>query len=259
MKSQKVSFSNPDGEQLSGRLDLPDEGHSRGLALFAHCFTCSKNLNAVTRISKTLTSLGLAVFRFDFTGLGESGGDFAASNFSSNVADLLQAAAYLAEHHRSPDLLIGHSLGGAAVLRAAASLPEVRAVVTIAAPADPVHLKHLFKDQHCQVEKEGQAQVILGGREFTIRKQFLQDLDAQEMAKHIRQLKKALLIFHGPLDETVGIENAAKIFEVAKHPKSFISLDGADHLLSKAEDAAYVASVMAAWVSRYLAKTQANG
>ena len=251
MKSKRVELENPDGLRLSGRLDSPD-GETRALALFAHCFTCSKNLHAVSRISKTLTARGFAVFRFDFTGLGESEGDFADTNFSSNVADLVQAVSFLAEHHRPPDLLIGHSLGGAAVLRAAGELPSVKAVVTIAAPAEPAHVKHLLADSQEELEQQGEARVVLAGRQFTIRKQFLDDLDEHDLRERIAGLKRALLVCHAPNDQTVGIDNAAKIYAAARHPKSFISLDGADHLLSRAEDAAYVAEILAVWAGRCL-------
>lgn len=252
MSLKKLSFKNADGEVLAARLDLPVDGEPVAYALFAHCFTCSKNLKAVGHISRALTQRGIAVLRFDFTGLGESEGDFSDTNFSSNVADLLVAARFLEAHYEAPAILIGHSLGGAAVLQAAGQLESVTAVATIGAPYDPAHVKHLFDEAESEIEKKGAATVQLGGRPFTIKKQFLDDLDAHRVEERIRSLNRALLVFHSPVDQTVGIENAALIYQAAKHPKSFISLDQADHLLTDEADSVYVGAVLAAWAQKYV-------
>lgn len=252
MKSKKIEFPGSQNEQLSARIDKPKDGLKRGSVLFAHCFTCSKNLRAVSHISRTLVEHGMGVFRFDFTGLGESEGDFAETNFSSNVEDLVAAASYMEKEWTAPSMLIGHSLGGAAVLQAAGQIPSVDAVATIGAPCNPKHVQHLLADKMEEIEQKGEARVRLAGRMFTIKKQFLDNLEEQTMNKIIRNLEKALLIFHSPVDQTVGIDNAAHIYKLARHPKSFISLDKADHLLTNEEDAKYVGSVTAAWVDRYL-------
>jgi putative redox protein len=251
MPSKPIRFPASQGHELAARLELPAT-QPRAYALFAHCFTCSKDSKAAAYISQALAARGIAVLRFDFTGLGMSGGEFADSNFSSNVGDLLAAADYLRAQHQAPQLLVGHSLGGAAVLAAAHDIPEARAVATIGTPYDPKHVAHLLRDGKDQILATGEAKVDIGGRPFTIRKQFLEDLEQHDPAKSIVGLKKALLILHSPRDRIVDIENAANIFMAAKHPKSFVSLDDADHLLSRAEDAAYVAEVLAAWASRYL-------
>lgn len=247
----RLTFEGHDGAELSARLDLPT-GRVRAYALFAHCFTCSKDGAAGRRIAEALTREGIAVLRFDFTGLGGSGGDFASTNFSSNVADLLKAAAFLRETHEAPKLLIGHSLGGAAMLAAAHEIPEAVAVATIAAPADA---DHVLKNFHADLERirdDGAAVVELAGRRFTIEKQFLEDIAEQNVRERVAHLHKALLVLHAPRDETVGIDNATRIFVAAKHPKSFVSLDSADHLLTDPADAAYAAGVIAAWASRYI-------
>ena len=251
MPSKPIRFLASQGHELAARLELPAAA-PRAYALFAHCFTCSKDSKAAAYISQALAARGIAVLRFDFTGLGMSGGDFAASNFSSNVGDLLAAANYLREQHQAPQLLVGHSLGGAAVLAAAHNIAEARAVATIGTPYEPKHIAHLLQGGKDQILAAGEAQVDIGGRPFTIRKQFLEDLEQHDPAKTIGELKKALLILHSPRDRIVDINNAANIFMAAKHPKSFVSLDDADHLLSRAEDAAYAAEVLAAWASRYL-------
>jgi putative redox protein len=250
-RSQKVEFPGSQGGRLAARLELPN-GTPRAYALFAHCFTCSKDVFAAARIAGGLAEAGIAVLRFDFTGLGASEGDFANTNFSSNVEDLVRAAAYLREAHAAPSILIGHSLGGAAVLAAAGRIPEATAVATIAAPADPGHVSHLLAEARPEIEKQGEAEVVLAGRSFRIQKQFLEDIEGHRLANAIKDLKRALLIFHAPRDGTVGIENASAIFAAARHPKSFVSLDGADHLLSRREDARYVAAVLTAWVGRYV-------
>ena len=248
---QKITFEGASGHKLAARLDMPD-GEIRAYALFAHCFTCSKDTFAASRIARGLADAGIAVLRFDFTGLGGSEGEFANSNFSSNIGDLIAAADYLRTNHEAPKLLIGHSLGGAAVLAAAPELPEVRAVATIGAPAHAEHVVHNFCSDIDAIESDGQADVQLAGRRFTIQKQFLDDLKAQDVPARIGGMRKALMVFHAPLDTVVGIDNAAEIFIAAKHPKSFVSLDRADHLLSRKEDAAYVATVLSAWASGYI-------
>jgi esterase/lipase len=247
----KFDFQNNNGEILSGNLELP-EGKIKGYALFAHCFTCSKNIVAPRIISKKLTESGIGVLRFDFTGLGNSDGDFANTNFSSNVDDLISACKHLSEKFEAPKLLIGHSLGGAAVLKAAASLPKVKAVVTIGAPSDAQHVKHLFHQNLDEIENDGEAEVTLEGRNFTIKKQFIDDLKETDILKCVETFKKALLVTHSPIDNTVSIDHAAKIFLAAKHPRSFISLDDANHLLMNKEDASYAASVIGPWALRYI-------
>ena len=251
MATEKVTFTGHDGGALAARLDMP-EGPHLATALFAHCFTCSKDIPAARRIAGRLAAMGIAVLRFDFTGLGHSEGEFANTTFSSNVGDLRAAAEYLSERGMTPDLLIGHSLGGAAVLRAAADLPKVKAVVTLGAPFDPEHVTHNFGSALETIAAEGAAQVNLGGRPFTIKQDFVDDVAAAELGPVIAGLKKALLILHAPKDDIVGIENATSIFVAAKHPKSFVTLDDADHLISRADDAEYAAEVIAAWVGRYL-------
>ena len=252
--SERVEFEGSQGHTLAARLDVP-VGRPRAFALFAHCFTCSKDIFAASRIAGGLTDHGIATLRFDFTGLGASEGEFANTNFSSNMQDLVRAADYLREHYAAPSILIGHSLGGAAVLAAAAHVPEAVAVATIGAPANPGHVSHLFAGDIDKIEAEGEAEVTLAGRPFTVRKQFLDDIADQPMKAAIGGLRKALIVFHGPRDDYVDIGNAADIFTAAKHPKSFVSLDDADHLLTRHEDASYVADVLAAWVDRYLPAT----
>lgn len=252
MPVQTLSFPNDHGDQLAARLSLPPDGRPVAYALFAHCFTCNRNLNAVRRISQEMSDHGMAVLQFDFTGLGDSEGDFSDTGFASNVDDLVAAARYLASRHEAPRVLIGHSLGGAAVLKASSSIPSCKAVVTIGAPADPKHVAHLIGDARETIEQTGQATVTLAGRSFLIKKQFLEDLEETRMEETIRGLRRALLVCHSPIDQTVGIENAARIFQAAMHPKSFLSLDKADHLLSNEADAFYVGRAAAAWATRYL-------
>ncbi len=251
MPTKRIEFPGHSGAMLAARLDLP-EGPHVATALFAHCFTCGKDIPAARRISARLSALGIAVLRFDFTGLGHSGGEFANTSFTSNVDDLLAAHAYLSKQNMAPSLLIGHSLGGAAVLKAAATLDSVKAVVTIGAPFDPGHVTHNFADALAEIEEKGQAEVNLGGRIFSIGKGFLDDVAETKLAVATSRLNAALLVMHAPLDAIVGIENASEIFGTAKHPKSFVTLDGADHLVSRAEDAEYIASVIATWSERYL-------
>jgi len=254
MPTERFSFTGSGGDALSARLDLPARP-PKAYALFAHCFTCGKDIKAASRIAEALTSHGYAVLRFDFTGLGASEGEFANSNFSSNVEDLLAAAAHLKEHHRAPTLLVGHSLGGAAVLAAAGDLPEVKAVATIAAPADPAHVARLVEPARAEIEERGEAEVKIAGRTFRIRQQFLDDIEGQRLGERIARLRRPLVIFHAPLDEVVGIDNATGIFKAARHPKSFVSLDRADHLLSDPLDASFVAGVLAGWADRYVEPT----
>lgn len=253
MTSTKVTFNNKDNHKLSAHLQLPPSGKPEILAIFAHCFTCSKDLMAVVNISRALIQHNIGVLRFDFTGLGESEGSFSETNFTSNISDLMAASSFLKENYIAPSLLIGHSLGGAAVLIAAQQLPDVEAVVTIGAPADPEHVTNLLQNDLEEIEKSGKARVSIGGRPFTITKQFLDDLGERSPAEILKEFRKPLLILHSPQDSIVGIDNARKIYESARHPKSFISLDGADHLLSKKEDSNYAGEVIAAWSRRYIA------
>lgn len=252
MRTQRLKFTNAGGEQLSAKLETPVYGKPRAYALFAHCFTCSKNLNAVTQISRALTAQNVAVLRFDFTGLGESEGDFADTNFSSNVEDLLSAAEYLEEHYEAPQIMIGHSLGGAAVLMASSQLGYPKVVATIGAPAEPAHVKKQFGVNIDRIASKGAAKVLLGGRPFTIKKQFLEDLESNKLSDDIPKIKGALLVMHSPQDGTVDIENATNIYLAAKHPRSFISLDGADHLLTRSADAVYVGNMIVSYAERYL-------
>jgi putative redox protein len=249
---QKVLFPGSQAHTLVGNIDLPDRDEPAAYALFAHCFTCSKDFKAPVHIGRTLASHGIAVLRFDFTGLGESAGEFSATTFSSNVADTAAAARYLASAYQAPALLLGHSLGGTAVLHAARQIPSAVAIVTLASPASPAHLASHFTDQRARIEATGEAEVMIAGRPLRLTKAFLDDLDASSTRTVIGELNRALLIFHSPTDDTVDIEQAAHLYEAARHPKSFISLDGADHLLSEAEDARYVGRLIATWVSRYL-------
>jgi uncharacterized OsmC-like protein/fermentation-respiration switch protein FrsA (DUF1100 family) len=251
MPAERFDFPNAQGEKLAALLDRPD-GPIRAVALFAHCFTCGKDNKAARLIAHGLTSHGIAVLRFDFTGLGSSEGEFTNTTFSSNVDDLVAAADHLRAAVAAPAILIGHSLGGAAVLAAAHRLAEARAVVTIAAPFDPAHVAGLFGGRVEEIKSKGEVEVTLAGRSFRVRRALLDDIAEQNLAAHIAELRKALLVFHSPTDETVGIDNASRIFTTAKHPKSFISLAGADHLLRRPSDAAYVAHVIAAWAERYL-------
>lgn len=252
MNLQKITFKNKEGQTLVGRLEMPVDQHPHNFAIFAHCFTCNKNLIAVKNIGKALTSSGFAVLRFDFTGLGESEGDFSDTNFSGNVADLVTAANFVAGEYMAPTLIIGHSLGGAAAIYAATEIPSIKAVVTIGAPSNPAHVQHLLKSGLEEIESKGKAVVNLSGRDFTIKKQFLEDLETKALPDTVKKLRKPLLILHSPQDDTVGIKNAEEIYLAAYHPKSFVSLDGADHLLMNKEDSQYVGKVIAGWAQRYV-------
>jgi putative redox protein len=251
MRSERFDFAGSGGEDLAGLLQLPAD-EPTAYALFAHCFTCGKDVKAAAQLAQSLAELGIATLRFDFTGLGASGGDFARSSFSSNVADLVAAADALRRTHAAPRLLIGHSLGGAAILAAAGEVPEAVAVATIAAPFDTRHVLRLLESALPGIETHGRAEVTIGGRSFEVSRELVDDLAGQDQERRIKGLDRALLVLHAPGDEVVGIENAGQIFAAARHPKSFVSLDTADHLLSRRADAAYAARVLAAWASRYV-------
>lgn len=252
MATERLTFPGTQGQELSGRLELPADGRPSAFAVFAHCFTCGKTAKAAVHLARALSEEGVGVLRFDFTGLGESEGDFVDTNFSSNVDDLVAAARFLESEHAAPRLLVGHSLGGAAVLHAAARLESVRAVATVGAPADPSHVLRHVEEARDEIETRGRATVHLGGRPFTISEQFLRDLEAQTMEDVVSGLGRALLVLHSPVDEVVGVDNAASLYAMAKHPKSFVSLDDADHLLTDPADSRYAGSVLAAWSRRYL-------
>jgi alpha-beta hydrolase superfamily lysophospholipase len=252
MSSQAFEFDGPRGYRLAGKLELPD-GRPQGWAILAHCFTCGKDGLASTRLARALASRGVGVLRFDFAGLGSSGGSFAETTFAADVEDVIAAGNAMIEDGKRPSILVGHSLGGAAVLMAAGEMPGIRAVATLGAPFDTSHVLHQFDPQSLQtIEKLGQAEVSLAGRPFVVRKSFIDDLARHDLASRIAQLRIPLLVLHAPLDATVGIENAARIFAAAKHPKSFISLDNADHLLTRRVDADYAAAMISTWASRYL-------
>lgn len=248
----KIHFENRNGQRLAGNLELPAGGDWQATALFAHCFTCTRNIKAARNITRALAEAGFAVLRFDFTGLGESEGDFADTSFSSNLDDLEDAAQWLAQELAAPQLLIGHSLGGTAMLAVAERLESVRAVSTIGAPAHPEHVLKQFSDNIDTIEQQGSAEVQLAGRPFNIRNDFIQDARAHSMSDRLRSLRRALLILHSPIDDIVSIDNAQTIYEAALHPKSFISLDRADHLLSSEDDSRYVGNVLSSWAHRFL-------
>lgn len=252
MRFKKVSFKNSNGLELSGKIDFPLIGKPKAFVLFAHCFTCSKNLKSVEHISQAFTQQGMAVLRFDFTGLGQSKGEFADTNFSSNLSDLEDAYDFLAKHYEAPQIMVGHSLGGAAVLHVAGDLKQVKAVATIGAPSTPDHVTHLLNSGRKELEEKGEAEVNIGGRTFKMKKQFLDDIERKKGDHVIKNLDKSLLILHSPQDQIVGVNNAQEIYLEAMHPKSFISLDGADHLMTKEEDAKYAGAMIASWASRYI-------
>jgi len=252
MKSKKVYFENAEGLKLAAYLDFPIDGKPRAFALFAHGFTLTKHLKSITHINRALAAKGIAVLRFDFTGLAESEGDFADTNFSSNVSDIVSAARFLEREYKAPEILIGHSLGGAAIFVAARDIPSAKAVSTIGAPCDPSHIAHILSGHEEELEKHGEVEVSIGGRLFRLKKQFLDDVKEAETCAAIHDLKRALLIFHSPVDEIVDIKHAQKIYESARHPKSFVTLDKADHLLSQESDARYVGSMIATWADKYV-------
>lgn len=252
MQSEKVTFTNENGETLVAYIEMPGDQHPHNFAIFAHCFTCSKNLGAMRNISRALTLQGIGVMRFDFTGLGDSEGDFEDTNFSGNVQDIICAGKYLKEHYVAPTLLVGHSLGGAAVIVAAHELDSIKAVATIGAPSHPSHVTRLLDESLDEIREKGLATVNIGGRPFTIKKQFLDDLEASSFDQKVRKLDRPLMIMHAPFDKVVGIENAAHLYQLAMHPKSFISLDDADHLLTDKQHSLYVGDVIAVWARRYL-------
>lgn len=252
MRTQHVTFENRNGETRSSKLEFPTDQYPHNFVIFAHCFTCGKNLAAAHNISQALTGYGFAVLRFDFTGLGESEEDFADKNFSSNVEDLIDAATFLQNNYKVPSLLVGHSLGGAAVIYAASKISSIQAVATIGAPSDLSHVNHLLEDKLEQVEDNGMAKVKLANQKFTIKKQFLEDIQSKNLISILNKSRLSYLILHSPQDKTVSIDNAAELYDAAYHPKSFISLDKADHLLSEKKDSWYVGQVIAAWAERYL-------
>ena len=252
MKNKRIEFTNSRGIVLSGRIEFPANQHPKSYALFSHCFTCNKNLTAVKNIARTLTQHGFGVLRFDFTGLGQSGGEFSNTDFSSNVKDLEDVASYMEKEFEAPELLIGHSLGGAAAIFASKKILSIKATVTIGAPSSPKHVQHLFKSSVEEIKEKGIATVEIGGRSFPISKQFVDDLSDKNLPEVAKSLRKPILIMHSPQDTVVEIKNAAEIYAAAKHPKSFISLEGADHLLTQKEDSIYVANVIAQWATRYI-------
>lgn len=256
MKNKTIAFKNSKGINLSAKLELPADQHPKAYALFAHCFTCNKNLTAIRNISKALTQNGFGVIRFDFTGLGQSEGDFSETNFSSNVQDLEDISSYMAEELEAPKLIIGHSLGGAAAIFAAKNISSIQAVATIGAPSSPEHIQHLFKNDIDEIHANGIAMVDIGGRPFPISKQFIDDISKTNMNEVVKSLRKPLLLLHSPHDTVVGVNNAAEIYAAALHPKSFVSLDGADHLLSNKEDSMYAGQIIAQWAARYIDKNE---
>lgn len=252
MTNKNITFTNAEGTSLSARLELPVDRKPQTFAVFAHCFTCNKNFRAVRQISSALATNGFGVLSFDFTGLGDSGGDFSDTTFSGSVSDLIAAAEYLATNYTAPSLLIGHSLGGAATILAASKLDSVKAVVTIGSPSEPQHVKKLFRAQIETIEESGASDVDIGGRPFTLKREFVEDLDKQELLSVVGRMDKAFLFLHSPEDDIVGVENAAALYKAARHPKSFVSLSGADHLLTAAEDGQYAGDLIASWAARYV-------
>jgi putative redox protein len=252
MHTRKISFENASGHKLAALLDLAEDRDPDAYALFAHCFTCSKDYKGVVWVSRALAAEGIAVLRFDFTGLGESEGEFADTTFSSNVADLVAAAEFMDRELEAPKILIGHSLGGAAVIHAAARIPSAVAVATLAAPSSTDHLVGVIRSSAAEIERDGEAEVEIGGRSFRIRGEFLDDLEVVNMRETVAGLRRALMVCHSPADRTVGVDNANELFMAAEHPKSFLSLDTADHLFSNADDARYAGAMIATWSRRYI-------
>jgi len=252
VKTQPVNFVNRAGYKLAGLIDTPSDGEAHTFALLAHCFTCGKDLKPFVHMNRALTELGIGVLRFDFSGLGKSAGQFADSNLSTNETDLLDAADFLASNFAAPKILVGHSMGGAAVILAAEHLESVTGVVTIAAPADATHLGNTLSRARDIAREAGDAEVMIGGQKFTLTQEFFSDLEQTSLKSALGRFDKALLILHSPMDEQVGIENAAWIFAAARHPKSFVSLNKADHLMLDERDARYVGAVIAAWAQQYV-------
>lgn len=252
MQTKNISFKNQQGLSLAAKLDLPDEQQAHTFAIFAHCFTCHKDLTAVVNIARALTSQGIAVLRFDFTGLGKSEGDFSSTSLTTNINDVSAAAEYLTTHYQAPRLMIGHSFGGVAAIYAANAIDSIEAVTTIASPATTEHVQHLFKEQQQEIHEKGEAVITIGGRDITLGKVFVDDIINKDLPALLQTLRKPLLVFHSPQDSVVTVDNAQLIYQSAKHPKSFISLDGADHMLSKQADACYVGDVIASWAMRYV-------
>ncbi len=252
MNTIRIKIPNQENKFLSARLELPVDKKPHNFAIFAHCFTCNKDLHPVRNISRALTSNGFGVLRFDFTGLGESEGDFSETNFSSNISDLLIVNQYLTQNYKSPSVIIGHSLGGAAAIVSGSQIDSVKAIATIGAPSSVPHVKHLIKDNVDEINEKGFAKVFIGGRPFTLRKQFIDDLESNDVKSILKRMNKAILIVHSPQDTIVGIDNAAQLYHSAVHPKSFVSIDGADHLLSRKEDSLYVGEVISSWAKRYI-------
>ena len=258
MAIKKVTFLNNENQELVGRLELPTNQNPHNFAVFAHCFTCNKNLSAVKNISKALIKNGFGVLRFDFTGLGESDGDFEDTNFSGNVNDLISASHFLETNYKAPSLIIGHSLGGAASIFAASEIKSIKAIATIGAPSNPKHVQHLLKSSIDEINTNGKAVINLSGRNFTIKKQFLEDLETKSLPETIDRINKALLVIHSPQDRIVNIKNAEEIYKAASHPKSFVSIDGADHLLMNRADSVYVGNVISNWAERYIETPKAE-
>jgi pimeloyl-ACP methyl ester carboxylesterase len=252
MRSIKIRFEGSRGTMLTALLDLPDEGTPKAYAVFAHCFTCTKDYKSIFNIGKVLAQEGWGVMRFDFTGLGESAGSFADTNFSSNVEDLVLASSYLDDNYQAPVMLMGHSLGGAAALKASQRVPSAKALVTIAAPFEPAALMRHFEDRLDEIERAGQARVLVSGRPFTIKKQLIEDLERNRPRDYLPSLRAALLVMHSPQDHVVSVENAERIFAAAPQPKSFVALEGAHHLLLREEDARYAGAIIARWAERYV-------
>lgn len=256
MRTIPVNFTNAIGQKLAASLEIPLEGKPIAFAIFAHCFTCNKNLNAVRNISRSLSLNGIAVLRFDFTGLGQSEGEFSETGLSHNVEDILASANFLTKNYKAPTLLIGHSFGGTAVLMAASRIASIKAVVTINSPFDPGHVKHLFENKIEEIKKRGKAKVNIGGRSFYLKDDFINDLDNTDLKSMVKKFKKALLVMHSPQDKIVGIKEAADLYKAAMHPKSFISLDGTDHFISNEEDSIYIGNIIGSWVRKYIPKPE---
>lgn len=252
MAREKHTFRNSEGNTLAGLLELPDEGEARHYGIFAHCFTCSKNYKGIRNISRAMAANGIAMFSFDFAGLGESEGEFSETNFTSNVKDLLAAAGYLKKHFQAPGILLGHSMGGAAVLHAAAKLETIKAIGVIGSPASTRHLRTKMPQVFDKIEREGESEVKIGGIRFKLKRQFVRDLESHNMEQLVSNLDIPLIIVHSAADATVEIEHAEKLYDLARYPKALVTLDLADHLLSNQRDSQFVGEVISSWSSRYL-------